>query len=141
MELDRCETSKSYDPVLKKARIGGVQSKGRRSSPKPFVRGRVPIGRSADTPRAWALNDRLKRFVVGTPALASVASRISSRYTADHTIADAFAAARAVVERGHEVSIAYAGEGIRDAAVADAETEVFLQLIDAIHDSGLPLPR
>lgn len=32
----------------------------------------------------------------------------------------------------------YAGESVRDAAVADAETEVFLQLIEAIRTAGLP---
>ena len=75
---------------------------------------------------------------MNSSALAPVARRIAGRYTAGETIETALDAARASVARGHAVSIEYSGESIRDDELADAETEVFLDLTEAIAVAGLP---
>jgi proline dehydrogenase len=93
---------------------------------------------AANTLRAWALDERLKSAVMGSPALASVAARVARRYVAGDTIVDALEVARACVARGHAVSVEYAGESVRDSAIADAETEVFLALVAALSSAGLP---
>jgi proline dehydrogenase len=93
---------------------------------------------AADTLRAWALDEELKRRVMGDPALAAAAGRIARRYTAGDTIGEAVEAARAGLRRGHQAGIEYSGESVRDAARAISETGVFLRLIDAMRDAGLP---
>ncbi|EEP70458.1 proline dehydrogenase [Micromonospora sp. ATCC 39149] len=87
---------------------------------------------AADVLRRWALDEELKHVVMSSPQLSAVASRIARRYTAGETIDDAIETARASIARGHRVSIEYAGESVRDAQVADAETEVFLALIERL---------
>ena len=93
---------------------------------------------AANILRTWALDERLKSAVMGSPALASVAARIARRYMAGDTIGEALDAAHASVARGHNVSLEYTGESVRDAARAEAETEVFLRLIEAIGSVVLP---
>ena len=93
---------------------------------------------AANILRTWALDERMKSAAMGSPALASVAARIARRYMAGDTIADALDVARASIARGHTVSLEYTGESVRDAARANAETEVFLQLIEAIGSVVLP---
>jgi len=96
------------------------------------------LERAADTLRAWALDEELKRRVMGQPDLAAAARRIAARYTAGNTIGEAIEAAQAGLRRGHLPSIDYVGESVRDADVARAETGVFRRLIDAVRDAGLP---
>lgn len=93
---------------------------------------------AADTLRAWALDEDLKRHVMSTPALAAAATRVARRYSAGDNVADAIAAGDAAVARGHQVSVEYAGESVRTAALARSEAEVFLELAAAIDASGLP---
>lgn len=93
---------------------------------------------AANTLRAWALDEKLKARVMSDPTLSALAGRVASRYTAGETIQDAIAAAHAGLARGHAPSIEYAGESIRDAGVARAETDVFVDLASAIADAGLP---
>jgi hypothetical protein len=59
---------------------------------------------AADTLRAWALDEDLKRRVMSTPALAGLATTVASRYTAGETADDAIAAARAGLAR-HETDV------------------------------------
>jgi proline dehydrogenase len=66
---------------------------------------------------------------MSSPPLAAVARRIAERYTAGESVQEAIAAARRSQDRGHLVSLEYAGESVRDARVAEAETAVFLNLI------------
>lgn len=87
---------------------------------------------AANVLRSWALDEDLKHRVMSAPPLAAVASAIARHYTAGDTVDDAVAAARAGLARGHRMSLEYAGESVRDAALADAETEVFLALIDRL---------
>jgi proline dehydrogenase len=93
---------------------------------------------AADTLRAWALDEDLKRRVMSTPALAGLAAAVAGRYTAGDTADDAIAAARAGLARGHLASIDYAGESVRDAELARRETDVFLALAAAIGRAGIP---
>lgn len=88
--------------------------------------------------RAWALDEDLKARVMADPALAGPARRVARRYTAGESVADAVAAVRAAVGRGHLGSIEYAGESVRDAELARSETDVFLAVAAAVRDAGLP---
>lgn len=93
---------------------------------------------AADTLRAWALDEDLKRRVMSTPALAGLAVAVASRYSAGESVDDAIAAAQAGFARGHLASIDYAGESVRDASLARRETDVFLTLAAAIGRAGIP---
>ncbi|WP_020014928.1 proline dehydrogenase family protein [Promicromonospora sukumoe] len=93
---------------------------------------------AADTLRAWALDEDLKRTVLANPALAAAAARIARRYTAGETVDQAIDAARAGMRRGHTASIDYVGESIRDAATARRETDVFLRLVEAVRAADVP---
>ena len=93
---------------------------------------------AADTLRAWALDEDLKRRVMATPTLARLAAAVAGRYTAGDAADDAIAAARAALARGHLASIDYAGESVRDAGLARRETDVFLALAAAIGRAGIP---
>ena len=92
----------------------------------------------ADALRAWALDEDLKARILADPGLAAAARRVASRYIGGDTIAEAVAVARAGVTHGHLASIEYAGESVRDAVLARAETDVFLELARTIADEGLP---
>jgi proline dehydrogenase len=87
---------------------------------------------AADVLRAWALDEDLKQTVMSSPLLAPVARRVARQYSAGETVEDALAAARRSMARGHLVSLEYAGESVRDAELARAETAVFLELISAL---------
>jgi len=93
---------------------------------------------AADTLRAWALDEDLKRHVMSTPELAAAASKVARRYSAGETVGDAIAVAGAAIARGHQASIEYAGESIRTAGLARSEAGVFLDLAAAIGAEGLP---
>ncbi|WP_448006417.1 proline dehydrogenase family protein [Agromyces bauzanensis] len=93
---------------------------------------------AAEVIRAWALDEGLKARAMADPALAAVARRIAARYVAGDTVDDALAAARAIIQRGHRVSLEYTGESVRDAELADRETEVFLALIGRLREAELP---
>ncbi|WP_432947807.1 proline dehydrogenase family protein [Kribbella sp. CA-253562] len=91
----------------------------------------------ANVLRGWALDEQLKDQVMSSPPLAAVAARIARRYSAGNTIDDAIAVAQRVLDRGHLVSVEYAGESVRDEQVAIAETDVFLELIRRLEASGV----
>lgn len=93
---------------------------------------------AANTLRAWALDEELKKSVMENPVLLPIAKKIARRYMAGETIDDALAAAQESMARRHTVSIEYTGESVRDPAVAEAETLVLLQLAEAIAASGIP---
>ncbi|RIJ77025.1 proline dehydrogenase [Nakamurella silvestris] len=93
---------------------------------------------AADTLRAWALDEDLKRRVMGSPALAPLAARVARRYSAGDDVDDAVRVAGQAVSRGHLASIEYAGESVRSKELADSEAEVFLQVAGAVVQTGLP---
>jgi proline dehydrogenase len=96
------------------------------------------LGDAADALRALALNERLKHQVMSRPGLARAATAMARRYTAGATVDEAIAAAVEARRRGHAVSIEYSGESVRSAAVARAESVVFVRLAEAIRDHRLP---
>ncbi|UVJ40366.1 proline dehydrogenase family protein [Arthrobacter sp. CJ23] len=92
---------------------------------------------AADVLRAWALDENLKKLVMGSPSMASLAAHVAKRYSGGESIEDVLDSARASMARGHAVSIEYAGESVRDAEVANAETDIFLRLIAELAQSGM----
>jgi proline dehydrogenase len=94
--------------------------------------------RAADTLRAWALDENLKARVMTNPLLAPLARRVANRYSAGETVTDALAAVTEAAKRGHLGSIEYAGESVRDADIARAETDVFLHLAAALTGFAVP---
>jgi proline dehydrogenase len=88
--------------------------------------------------RTWALDENLKARVMASPELSTMAKRIARRYIAGETSAEAIDAAHAGMRRGHLPSIEYTGESVRDAQLARSETDVFLRLITAVKEAGLP---
>jgi len=94
--------------------------------------------RAADTLRAWALDEELKARVMANPVLSTLARRVAGRYSAGETVDDALTAVTEAATRGHLGSIEYAGESVRDADIARAETDVFLELAAAL--TGFPVP-
>ncbi|HRO31301.1 proline dehydrogenase family protein [Citricoccus sp.] len=93
---------------------------------------------AADVLRAWALDEDLKHKVMSSPPLARMATKIARQYSAGDTVEDALASARRSMARGHLVSLEYAGESVRDAELAQAETAVFLELISALREAQIP---
>ncbi|WP_461164005.1 proline dehydrogenase family protein [Arthrobacter sp. R4-81] len=94
--------------------------------------------KAADVLRGWALDEELKQRVMSSPPLAAVAQKIAANYSAGETVRDAIEAAKRSMARGHLVSLEYAGESVRDAEVAEAETGVFLELISELKQAGIP---
>lgn len=92
---------------------------------------------AADVLRGWALDEDLKRQVMSSPPLAAVARKIARDYSAGETVQDAISAAQRSIARDHLVSLEYAGESVRDAQVAEAETAVFLDLIAEMQQAGI----
>lgn len=92
---------------------------------------------AAQTLRRWALDEQLKARVMSSPELAAIATTVARRYTAGETIADALASARRSQASGHLASIEYTGESVRDAALADAEAQVFVDLVAAMRADGV----
>jgi proline dehydrogenase len=94
--------------------------------------------RAADALRRLALDEDLKHRTMADPFLAPIARRVAERYIGGETIDEVFARVPAVLARGHAVSIEYTGESVRDAALADAETDVFMDVAQRIETAGIP---
>jgi proline dehydrogenase len=89
----------------------------------------------AETLRRWALDESLKAVVLSDRRLASLANAVSSRYSAGRDVSAALDAARLSGARGHAVSLEYVGESVRDRTMADAETDVFVELVRRMADT------
>ena len=96
------------------------------------------LERAADTLRTFALDEGMKARVMSSPVLAEMATRVARRYTAGDTVADAIEVARKAADRGHRVSIEYAGESVRTRELAVSEAGIFLDVAGALAESGLP---
>ncbi|MEV5754887.1 proline dehydrogenase family protein [Actinoallomurus sp. NPDC052308] len=83
---------------------------------------------AAQAMRALALDEGLKDRVAADPALRALAWRVAERYVGGRTIPEALARAALLNAEGESVSLDYMGESCRDADLAVAETEVFLDL-------------
>jgi proline dehydrogenase len=87
---------------------------------------------AAQALRKLALDEDAKALFCYDPIYRPFMQRVARRYVAGQTIGDALGRASEIAARGHAVSIEYMGESVRDAARADAETDVFLALIAAL---------
>jgi proline dehydrogenase len=90
----------------------------------------------ADVFRKLALDEGLKESVPSDPVLGPLVRRVARRYVAGETAAEALAQVAAVNRRGHRATVDYMGESCRDAARADAATEVFLDLSERLAAAG-----
>jgi proline dehydrogenase len=98
----------------------------------------VDADQAADALRRLALDEDLKQRTMADPALAAVAHRVARRYVGGETIDEAFDRVAGILARGHSVSVEYTGESVRDAALADAETDVFAAVAERIARTGVP---
>ncbi|MEV0409013.1 proline dehydrogenase family protein [Actinoallomurus sp. NPDC050550] len=83
---------------------------------------------AAQAMRTLALDEGLKERVAADPALREPAWRVAERYVGGRTVPEALARAALLNAEGKSVSLDYMGESCRDADLAAAETEVFLDL-------------
>ncbi|MGP3934537.1 proline dehydrogenase family protein [Nonomuraea sp. KM88] len=83
---------------------------------------------AAEAMRALALDEVLKDHVATDPALRKLAWRVAERYVGGQTVAEALARAALVNAEGRSATLDYMGESCRDAGLATAETEIFLDL-------------
>lgn len=87
----------------------------------------------------------LFHLLAGNSTLQRLASRygmrkptsFARRFIAGETIAEAIDAARAIEARGFHHTLDFLGEGVTSLAEADAATRQYLQIIDAIQQSGI----
>lgn len=93
---------------------------------------------AAQALRKLALDEDAKALFCHDPRYRPFMQCVAQRYVAGRSIDDAIRRAQAIAARRHAVSIEYMGESVRDAARADAETDVFLQLIAALDKLHLP---
>ena len=94
------------------------------------------IQQAADALRALALNEDAKERFCRDPLLQPFMHRVSRRYVAGYTVDDALRRVAEMTARGHKASAEYMGESCHDEAFANAETEVFLQLVQGLAASG-----
>lgn len=92
---------------------------------------------AADVLRRLALDESLKERTMADAATAALARKVAARYIGGETIDDAFARLPSIFARGHKASIEYTGESVRDPELANAETDVFVELAERIGTSGV----
>ncbi|WP_433237210.1 proline dehydrogenase family protein [Streptosporangium sp. CA-135522] len=83
---------------------------------------------AAQAMRTLALDEELKNRVAADPVLRELAWRVAERYVGGQTVGEALGRAALLNAEGKSVSLDYMGESCRDAGLATAETEVFLDL-------------
>jgi proline dehydrogenase len=95
------------------------------------------VDQAATTLRALALDETAKEKFCNDPLLRPYMQKVSQRYVAGQTVADALQRIEHIIAQGHAASAEYMGESVRDEAFALAETEVFMQLTQAIGQRNL----
>ncbi len=95
------------------------------------------VDQAAIALRGLALDETAKEKFCSDPVLRSFMHRVSGRYVAGQTVAQALARVASINAAGHAASVEYMGESCRDAERANAETEVFLELVAAVGARGL----
>ncbi|GAA3598769.1 proline dehydrogenase family protein [Nonomuraea rosea] len=83
---------------------------------------------AAQAMRTLALDEELKDRVAADPELRELAWRVAGRYVGGQTIGEVLGRTALINAEGRSVTIDYMGESCRDAGLATAETEVFLDL-------------
>jgi proline dehydrogenase len=94
------------------------------------------VDRAAEAIRAFALDTDAKERFQSDPRLQPWMHRVAQRYIAGRTVADALRRLDANRARGHKGSVEYMGESCTDEALAMRETEVFLELVQAVDAAG-----
>ncbi|RFP09763.1 proline dehydrogenase [Duganella sp. BJB488] len=95
------------------------------------------VDQAATTLRALALDERAKEKFCNDPQLRPYMHKVSQRYVAGRTVADALRRVEHIIAQGHAASAEYMGESVRDEGFAMAETEVFMELTRAIGQRNL----
>lgn len=95
------------------------------------------VDQAAGALRALALDETAKEKFCNDPLLRPYMHKVSQRYVAGQTVEEALQRVGQIIARGHAASAEYMGESVRDEAFAMAETEVFMQLVQAIGQRNL----
>lgn len=95
------------------------------------------VDQAATALRALALDEAAKEKFCSDPLLKPYMHKVSQRYVAGRTVAEALQRVERIIAQGHAASVEYMGESVRDEAFAMAETEVFMQLTKAIGERNL----
>ena len=95
------------------------------------------VDQAATALRALALDESTKAKFCNDPLLRGFMHKVSHRYVAGQTVAEALARVEGIIAQGHAASVEYMGESVRDEAFAMAETEVFMELTRAVGQRNL----
>ncbi|MDR7052314.1 proline dehydrogenase [Duganella sp. 3397] len=95
------------------------------------------VDQAAAALRALALDEQAKDKFCNDPLLQPLMHKVSQRYVAGQTVAQALARVESIIARGHAASADYMGESVRDEALAMAETGVFMDLVAGIGQRNL----
>ncbi|ELX13076.1 proline dehydrogenase [Janthinobacterium sp. HH01] len=95
------------------------------------------VDQAATTLRALALDETAKEKFCNDPLLRPYMHKVSQRYVAGRTVAEALQRVEHIIAQGHAASVEYMGESVRDEAFAMAEAEVFMELTKAIGQRNL----
>jgi len=95
------------------------------------------VDQAATALRALALDERAKERFCNDPLLRPYMHKVSQRYVAGRTVAEALQRVEHIIAQGHAASAEYMGESVRDEGFAMAETEVFMELTRAIGQRNL----
>lgn len=90
------------------------------------------VDQAAATLRALALDESAKEKFCNDPLLRPYMHKVSQRYVAGRTVAEALQRVEHIIAQGHAASAEYMGESVRDESFAMAETNVFMELTKAI---------
>jgi proline dehydrogenase len=95
------------------------------------------VDKAASALREVAVNEAAKARFMEDPLLRPFMERVAQRYIAGSSVADAVVRVAMINQNGHRASVEYMGESVRDEGFANAETDVFLQLVQAIGEQDL----
>lgn len=94
------------------------------------------VDQAATSLRALALDQHAKQRFCSDPVLQAYMHKVSQRFVAGRTVADAVRRVARIQSAGHKASAEYMGESVHSEALANAETEVFLDLVRALDAAG-----
>jgi proline dehydrogenase len=87
---------------------------------------------AAQVLRTLALDEKLKHSIPADPVLGPLARKVARRYVAGEDLLDAIPRVTEILGRGHRANAEYMGESVRDASVAEHETDVFVTMADEL---------
>lgn len=95
------------------------------------------VDHAATALRTLALDETAKDKFCTDPLLRPYMHKVSRRYVAGKTVAEALARVESILAQGHAASVEYMGESVRDESFAMGETEVFMELTRAVGERNL----